>query len=87
VKKTADGRAKVVCGGTFGGSVEQMAEFVNEMGAIADAVVVLACQMAKQEEGEDVWKENVQKLLDLTPGIPLGLYEVPFYVNTNSIQS
>jgi 4-hydroxy-tetrahydrodipicolinate synthase len=30
-----------------------------------------------QDDSDAVWRTNVQALLDLTPGIPLGLYECP----------
>jgi 4-hydroxy-tetrahydrodipicolinate synthase len=68
------GRAKVVASGTFEGTVEAQAAFVNRMGKEVDAVVVLINQMAKVEEGNAVWKTNVQKLLDLTGDVPLGRY-------------
>ena len=63
--------------GTFGGTVEEQADFVNKMAAEVDAVVVLTCQLAAEGEGEDVWKSNVERLLELTGDAPLGMYECP----------
>ena len=44
-----------VASGTFGGDVAAQAEFVNAMGRIVDAVVVLTNQFAQQHEPDDVW--------------------------------
>ena len=69
----AAGRVKVVGTGTFEGTVEEQAAFCKRMDEVTDAVVVLICLMAKEDESDAVWKANVQKLLDLTGDIPLGL--------------
>ena len=97
--------------GTFDGTIEEQGAFVNEMGKIADAVVVrtpdtcpcvgpvhavnapMACgvfthcsllvmqvlvsMLAAKEESNEVWIERCKKLIELTPGVPLGLYECP----------
>lgn len=47
------------------------------MNEVVDAVVVLANQLAEEVEDDGVWKSNVQKLLDLTGDVSLGLYECP----------
>ena len=73
----AAGRVKVVATGTFDGTVEEQAAFVNLMAKEVDAVVVLISCMAKKEEDNSVWTANVQRLLDLTGDVPLGLYECP----------
>lgn len=44
---------------------------------LPQAVVVITCQMCKQEDSEEVWRANTQELLKLTGDIPLGLYECP----------
>ena len=67
----------MVASGTFGGPIEEQAAFVNEMGKIADAVVVLVNQLAMAEEDDDAWVTNAEKLLSLTGTVPLGLYECP----------
>lgn len=77
VHAKAAGRVKVVACGTFPGSLEEKAAFVTRMATVVDAVVVLVNQMCEVHHPDSVWRTNVQKLLDLTGDIPLGLYEVP----------
>jgi len=77
VATKAAGRVAVVASGTFGGSVEEQAAFVVKMGAEVDAVVVMTCHLAGEDEGAEVWSANAEKLLSLTGDTPLGLYECP----------
>ncbi|XP_065840544.1 4-hydroxy-tetrahydrodipicolinate synthase-like isoform X2 [Oscarella lobularis] len=77
VKCRAAGRVPVVACGTFGGSVEEQAKFVIKISKEVDAVVVVVNQLAKEDEGDEIWKANVEELLRLTEDIPLGLYECP----------
>ncbi|EGD82547.1 hypothetical protein PTSG_03199 [Salpingoeca rosetta] len=78
VTDKAAGRVTVVASGGLGcASIEEHASVVKQMGAVCDAVVVVVNQMAKEDEGDDVWKRNVERLLELTGDIPLGLYECP----------
>lgn len=79
VGDVAKDRVAVVASGTFDeGSIEQQAQFATEMAAIPyiKATVVLPCQMAKEDEDEDVLKANLSKLLELTE-CAMGLYECP----------
>jgi 4-hydroxy-tetrahydrodipicolinate synthase len=76
VNKVVAGRASVVGSGTFEGSVEEQAAFCTKMAEHVDAVVVLTCQMAAETDSDEVWKSNVNKLLELTT-CSLGLYECP----------
>jgi 4-hydroxy-tetrahydrodipicolinate synthase len=84
VVEAAAGRVPVVASGTFpplgagGSGIEAQAESVRAMAATGvAAVVVLAGCMAEASESEEVFKANVAKLLELTPGVPLGQYECP----------
>lgn len=71
-------RVPVVAAGTFGGPMEEQADFVRRMSAVGvDGVVVLTCQMAGSDEGDDIWRTNAERLLALTGDIALGLYECP----------
>lgn len=74
-KKTR--KAVHVAVGTYGGSIEEQAAFVNKLNDHCDAVVVVTCFMDPDKEGDDVWRRNAEKLLSLTPGVQLGLYECP----------
>lgn len=72
------GRVPVIASGTFGGPVENQAEFVGCMaGTGVDAVVVLTSQLAARDESDDTWRLRAERLLALTDPIPLGLYECP----------
>lgn len=51
---------------------------MNKMASVADVVVVLVCNLAAKEESDNVWIERCTKLLDLTPGVKLGLYECTY---------
>ncbi len=72
------GRVPVVATGTFGGPVEDQAAFVRRMADTGvDAVVVIVCLMADSHEDEETLKGNMERLLELTDPVPLGLYECP----------
>jgi len=77
VARTA-GRVPVIATGTFGGSVENQASFVRRMEDTGvDAVVVIVCLLARQDEDEEELQKNLERLIALTDPIPLGLYECP----------
>merc|ERR1711871_1148081 len=57
VNKVA-GRVKVVASGSFGGDIKSQAAFVNRMAPLVDGVVVLTCQMASEQETDEVWLER-----------------------------
>jgi len=77
VHSKAAGRCAVLATGTYGGSVEEMAACINEMAKCCDAVVVVTAFLAAEDDDDEVWLANAQRLLDLTPGVPLGTYECP----------
>jgi 4-hydroxy-tetrahydrodipicolinate synthase len=78
VVKRANGHVQVLATGTFGGTIEEQAVFVQKM---ADAgvvsVVCLVNELAGQNQTDELWKAHVEELLEKTGGIPLGLYECP----------
>ncbi|GJM75481.1 hypothetical protein HMSSN036_76970 [Paenibacillus macerans] len=44
-----------------------------------DALVLITNRLAREEEGDDVWKRNLERLLkELPEQIPLGFYECPY---------
>ncbi len=78
VVSRSGGSVPVVATGTFGGPVEDQAAFVRRMADTGvDAVVVIVCLLAGRNEDEDVLKRNMERLLELTDPVPLGLYECP----------
>ncbi len=73
------GRLPVVASAIDFGSVEQQAELVRAMADTGVQAVILAtCQFAGQDEDDGRWLDRAERLLSLTQGIPLGLYEIPF---------
>jgi len=78
VVKVTKGTVPVVATGTFGGDLQQQADFVKRMYSQGvDAVIGITGLLAKEHEGEEVFEANLFKLLDLTEDIPMGFYECP----------
>ncbi len=72
------GRVPVVATGTLGGSIEKQTDFVKRIyDTGAQAVIVITSQMAAPDESDAVFLDRMHQLIDLTEGIPLGLYECP----------
>lgn len=80
VKKHADGRVPVVTSGHISDSLEDQAKELTAIAETgADAVILLTNRLAKQEESDEVWLENLKKLLEMIPkDVPLGFYECPY---------
>ena len=76
VKKHADGRVPVVTSGHISDSLEDQAKELTAIaGTGADAVI----RLAKENESDEVWLENLKKLLEMIPkDVPLGFYECPY---------
>jgi len=70
-------RVPVVATGTFGGSIEEMANFTKQIAEHCDAVGVVTAFFAEEGESDEVWLHNAQRFCELTGDIPLGLYECP----------
>ncbi|WP_256012338.1 dihydrodipicolinate synthase family protein [Desertivirga xinjiangensis] len=78
VIKVTAGKVPVVATGTFGGPVEAQAEFVKKVSDTGtDAVILITGLLADEDEADDAFNERVFRLLDLTPGVPVGFYECP----------
>ncbi|MCY3770926.1 MAG: dihydrodipicolinate synthase family protein [Gemmatimonadetes bacterium] len=78
VVSRTSGSVPVVATGTFGGPIEDQARFVKHMAdSGVDAVVVIVCLLADGNEDEEILQRNMERLLELTDPIPLGLYECP----------
>lgn len=80
VKKYADGRVPVVTSGHISDSLEDQAKELTAIaGTGADAVILLTNRLAKENESDEVWLENLKKLLEMIPkDVPLGFYECPY---------
>lgn len=78
VVETVAGRVPVVATGTFGGPLAQQADFINRIHDTGvQAVIVITSQLVQPDESDEVFMEQLHKLLALTEGTPLGLYECP----------
>ena len=80
VKQYAAGRVPVVTSGHISDTLENQA---RELTAIAetgaDAVILLTNRLAKENESDEIWLNNLKKLLDMLPkDVPLGFYECPY---------
>lgn len=80
VKEKAAGRVPVIASGHISDSMEDQ---VSELKAMAetgvDAVILITNRLAKEEESDEVWLENLQKILAQMPeDVPLGFYECPY---------
>lgn len=80
VKDHAAGRVPVVTSGHISDSLEDQAKELTAIAETgADAVILLTNRLAKQEESDEVWLENLKKLLEMIPkDVPLGFYECPY---------
>lgn len=80
VKKHADGRVPVVTSGHISDSLEDQAKELTAIaGTGAHAVILLTNRLAKENESDEVWLENLKKLLEMIPkDVPLGFYECPY---------
>jgi 4-hydroxy-tetrahydrodipicolinate synthase len=72
------GRVSVVATGTFGGNIEEMASFTNQVYSLGvDAVIILNNQFVTEEESDEVFLARMKRWMELTPGVPFGIYECP----------
>lgn len=76
----AAGRVPVVASGHTSDSLEDQAKDITAMWeAGVDAVILLSNRLAGEDESDDVWLENWEKLQAMIdPEIKLGIYECPF---------
>lgn len=79
-EKSAAGRVPVVASGHISDMIEDQAEELNAVaGTGVDAVILLTNRLAAEEESDEVWLENLKKLLALLPeDLALGFYECPY---------
>jgi len=72
------GKIPIIAGASKEGTLEEQSDFIKDMYHTgADVVVILTGQVAREDEDEDVFKKNIEKILGLTSEIPLGIYECP----------
>ena len=78
VVKRVNSLVPVVATGTFGGPINQQAEFIRKIHDLGvSAVILISSQLADESDNESRLKDNLIKLMDHVNNIPLGLYECP----------
>jgi len=78
VVKVAAGTVPVVAAATFGGKIQQQADFVKRIYDTGiEAAIVVTNMLAGELETAEVFDDRFAELMDATPGIPLGFYECP----------
>ncbi len=80
VVEAAAGRVGVISSGQLSTDLETQVKEVETIAATGpDAVILLSNQFAAEDESDEVWMANLQKLLDrIDPAIKLGFYECPY---------
>lgn len=78
VVQYVNGRVPVVATGSFGLTLEDKSEFTQKIYDTGiNAAIMITGHFARVEESNDVLLRNFERMLELTPAIPLGLYECP----------
>ncbi|MDO4273635.1 MAG: dihydrodipicolinate synthase family protein [Eubacteriales bacterium] len=80
VKEKAAGRVPVVSSGHVSDSLKDQAEELTAIASTgADAVILLTNRLARECDDDDIWLDNLKKLLEMIPDdVPLGFYECPY---------
>lgn len=80
VKERASGRVPVVASGHISQSLEDQAEELNAIARTGvDAVILISNLLAKEDESDEIWLENLKKLMEKLPSdLALGFYECPY---------
>lgn len=78
VARQVNGRIGVVTSGHISDSFsDQLDELKAAADSGSDAVVLVSNRLAAQEQSEDVFKANTEKILNAMPDVTFGFYECP----------
>ncbi|WP_141504637.1 dihydrodipicolinate synthase family protein [Paenibacillus luteus] len=78
VKEKAAGRVPVVASGHISESFDDQLEEIKQVSATGiDAFVLVTNRLAGQDEDDQVWKSNAERILKEFPEVTFGLYECP----------
>jgi 4-hydroxy-tetrahydrodipicolinate synthase len=68
----------IVATGSFGLTIEDKAIFAKKIYETGiDAVILITGHFANVDDSDEILIRNFNRMLELTPGIPFGLYECP----------
>ena len=78
--KAAGGRVPVIASANISDGLEEQVKELNAVWKLGvDAVILLSNRLAAQNEGSDVWIQNMKILISkLNPDMKLGMYECPY---------
>lgn len=79
VVDAAEGKIKVIASGH---TADDHAQQIDQLGKMSetgvDAVVLVSNRLAKEDEGEDVFRKNAEDIFAQLPSVTFGLYECPY---------
>ncbi len=79
VKEKAAGRVPVIASGHVSDSIEEQIEEIKNIKETGiEAFVLVSNRLAKEDESDEIWKKNMEKILKAVPEISFGIYECPF---------
>ncbi len=79
VKRSAGSRLPVIASGHISDTVRDQIEEIKRIADTGiDAFVLVTNRLAEPGQSDEVWKRNVETVLNACPGIPFGLYECPY---------
>jgi 4-hydroxy-tetrahydrodipicolinate synthase len=75
----AAGRVPVIASGHTGDTMEEQLEEIRQISATGiTAFVLVSNRLARQDEGEVVWKAHAETILKQIPDVNFGVYECPY---------
>lgn len=78
IVEVAAGSVPVVATGSFGSTLEEQADFIKKVyDQGVHAVILITSLLAAEGEPTAVLEERIFRLIEMTPGVPLGFYECP----------
>jgi 4-hydroxy-tetrahydrodipicolinate synthase len=78
IVRQVNGRVPVVATGSFGVTIAEKAAFTRKIFDTGiDAAIMITGHFAKESDTDDVLLNHFEEMFNLTPNIPLGMYECP----------
>ena len=79
VVKIVNGRIKVVASGHTHDDIDMQIEQLKRMAETnVDAIVLVSNRLAKEDESEEVFRANADKIFEALPDVQIGMYECPY---------
>ena len=79
VVQAAQGRVQVIASGHTDEDIHRQ---IDELGKLAetgvDALVLVTNRLARREDDQEIFLENLRRVAKALPGVPLGIYECPW---------